>query len=88
MNSETGEIREFDDSQAKTLSTDWVRWTEGQPLFVRGCHFKVHNINAKGNRITLKAISKREFDQITEKQGGIKLDPHAATTDILRERRI
>lgn len=62
MNSNTGEIRSFTDEQAEKLSSEWVQWNIGEKIEVRGCFFRVHSVNPKGNRITLKAISRSEWE--------------------------
>lgn len=47
----------------KDLEIHAILWRVGQPLKIDQHHYVVHALNRKGNRMTLKTISKHDYDK-------------------------
>lgn len=58
MNTESGEIKLFDESEQ--VPKGWVEWVKDEVVEIKGCHFKVAGINLQEQQLILKAISKKE----------------------------
>jgi len=60
MNPDTGEIKNFEPNEFKeAIRRGWIGWSIDELVEVKGCCFRVEEINIDGQTITLKAISKK-----------------------------